>query len=155
MRLTLRTLLAWLDDTLPATQVRDIGKQVAESPFAQELVDRIHRVTRQRRLTVPGRTGPEGTDPNVVAGYVDNDLEPDQVAEYEKKCLTSDVNLAEAASVHQILSLLGQKVVVPPEAKARMYQLVKGREATPAPRPDAVKPPPAPVTRPIQPWVAP
>ena len=155
MRLTLRTLLAWLDDTLPPAEVRDIGRQVAESPYAQELVERIHRVTRQRRLTVPGKAGPDGTDPNVVAGYVDNDLEPDQVAEYEKKCLSSDVNLAEAASVHQILSLLGQKVHVPGEAKARMYQLVKGREAIPAPRTDGVKPPPAPVTRPIQPWVAP
>jgi hypothetical protein len=156
MRLTLRTLLAWLDDTLPAAEVRDIGKQVAESPYAQELVERIHRVTRQRRLTVPSRNGPEGTDPNEVAAYVDNGLEPNQVAEYEKKCLNSDVNLAEAASVHQILSLLGQKVHVPGEAKARMYHLVRGREATAAPRRDGVKPPPhTPVTRPIQPWVAP
>jgi hypothetical protein len=156
MRLTLRTLLAWLDDTLPPTQVRDIGRQVAESPYAQELVDRIHLVTRQRRLTVPSKSGPDATDPNVVASFVDNDLEPDQVAEYEKKCLTSDVNLAEAASVHQILSLLGQKVHVPPEAKARMYQLVKGRETIPPPKADGAKPRvPEPVTKPIQPWVAP
>src|SRR5690349_5409894 len=40
MRLTLRTLLAWLDDTLEPSQVREIGKQVSESPFAQELADR-------------------------------------------------------------------------------------------------------------------
>ena len=53
MRLTLRTLLAWLDDTLQPTQVREIGGQVSESPFAQELSERIHRVTRQRRLSVP------------------------------------------------------------------------------------------------------
>ena len=96
------------------------------------------------------------TDPNLVASYVDNDLDADQVAEYEKKCLTSDVNLAEVACVHQILSLLGQKVQVPPEAKARMYQLVRGRESIPPPRSDGVKPrPKEPVTRPIQPWVAP
>ena len=44
MRLTLRTLLAWLDDTLPPIQVREIGRQVSESPYAQELVERIHRV---------------------------------------------------------------------------------------------------------------
>ena len=50
MRLTLRTLLAWLDDTLPPTQVREIGRQVSESTYAQELVERIHRVTRQRQL---------------------------------------------------------------------------------------------------------
>jgi hypothetical protein len=105
---------------------------------------------------VPGKSGPDATDPNIVAGYVDNDLDPEQVAEYEKKCLNSDVNLAEVASVHQILSLLGQKVHVPPEAKARMYQLVKGRESIPKPRPDGVKPPRRePVTQPIQAWVAP
>ncbi len=156
MRLTLRTLLAWLDDTLPPTQVREIGRQVAESPYAQELVERIHRVTRQRRLTVPSRSGPDGTDPNVVAGYVDNDLDADEVAEYEKKCLSSDVNLAEASCVHQILSLLGQKVHVPDEAKARMYQLVKGRESIPKHRGDgAKKTVRTPVTEPIQPWVAP
>ncbi len=128
MRLTLRTLLAWLDDTLPPSQVREIGIQVKESPLARELADRIARVTRQRRLTVPGSTGPEGTDANTVASYLDNELEPDDVAEYEKKCLSSDVHLAEAASVHQVLSLLGQKVKVPSAVRSRMYQLVKGRE---------------------------
>ena len=156
MRLTLRTLLAWLDDTLPPTQVREIGRQVSESTYAQEVVERIHRVTRQRRLMVPGKSGPEGSDPNIVAGYVDNDLDAEQVGEYEKKCLSSDVNLAEVSCVHQILSLLGQKVHVPAEAKARMYQLVKGRESTPVPRSDEVKPVVrVPVTEPIQPWVAP
>ena len=60
MRLTLRTLLAWLDDTLQPNEVREIGRQVAGSPFAQELSERIHRVTRQRRLSVPSRSGPEG-----------------------------------------------------------------------------------------------
>jgi hypothetical protein len=156
MRLTLRTLLAWLDDTLQPTQVKEIGKQVADSPFAQDLSQRIHRVTRQRRLTVPASSGPDATDPNIVAGYLDNDLDPEAVAEYEKKCLTSDVNLAEVASVHQILSLLGQKVKVPDEARARMYQLVRGREAL-RPKRSEVRPPQViePVTKPIAPWVVP
>ncbi|WZO96675.1 hypothetical protein EP7_003680 [Isosphaeraceae bacterium EP7] len=127
MRLTLRTLLAWLDDTLSPSQVREIGQLVKDSQFARDLVDRTHRVTRQRRLTVP--TGPEASDPNVVAAYIDNTLPADQVNEFERICLTSDVQLAEAASVHQILSLLGHKAKVPPEARQRMYRLVKGREA--------------------------
>jgi hypothetical protein len=156
MRLTLRTLLAWLDDTLQPTQVREIGSQVADSPFAQELTERIHRVTRQRRLSVPSSAGPDATDPNVVASYLDNDLDPEPVAEYEKQCLTSDVKLAEVASVHQILSLLGQRVRVPAEAKSRMYQLVKGRETVRERPPVARKPQtPEPLTRPIQPWVDP
>jgi hypothetical protein len=156
MRLTLRTLLAWLDDTLQPAQVRAIGKQVSESAFAQELSDRIHRVTRQRRLSVPGSSGPDGSDPNVVASYLDNDLDADAVADYEKRCLTSDVHLAEVASVHQILSLLGQKVKVPAEARARMYHLVKGREAL-VPRRAQRKNehPREPVTKPIAAWVVP
>jgi hypothetical protein len=156
MRLTLRTLLAWLDDTLPPSEVREIGKQVAESPFAKELVERIHRVTRQRRLTIPPWSGPDSADSNLVASYLDNELDPDQVAEFERKCLTSDVHLAEVASVHQILSLVGQKAKVPIEARLRMYGLIKGREAI---RPKAHagnhEDEAEPVTEPIQPWVPP
>lgn len=156
MRLTLRTLLAWLDDTLSPAEVREIGKQVAESPFAKELVERVHRVTRQRRLTVPSRSGPDATDPNVVASYLDNELPPEEVAEFEKRCLTSDVHLAEVASVHQILSLIGQKAKVPTEARHRMYHLIKGREAVAAKAPRASQATePEPVSEPIQPWVTP
>jgi hypothetical protein len=128
MRLTLRTLLAWLDDTLPAHEVRTIGQQVEESAYARDIADRIQRVTRQRRLTVPPSNGTELNDPNVVAEYLDNVMSADQVSEYEKLCLTSDVHLAEVASAHQILSLLGQRARVPAEARYRMYQLVKGQE---------------------------
>ncbi len=156
MRLTLRTLLAWLDDTLTPVEVREIGQQVAESPFSQELVERIHRVTRRRRLTVPSGSGPEAVDPNLVASYLDNDLGPDQVTEYEKRCLTTDVILAEVASVHQILSLIRHKAKVPAEARNRMYRLVKGREAV---RPLATatvaqksKIALEPLTEPLSPW---
>ncbi len=156
MRLTLRTLLAWLDDTLQPAQVKEIGSQVAGSPFAQELTERIHRVTRQRRLSVPGSSGPDGTDPNLVASYLDNELDPDAVAEYEKKCLSHDVNLAEVASVHQILSLLGHKVKVPAAARSRMYQLVKGRDSTHSVKPTNSRADlPEPLTKPINPWIVP
>lgn len=157
MRLTLRTLLAWIDDTLEPDQVREIARQVEETQFAQELRDRIHRVKRQRRLSVPSSSGADATDPNIVAAYLDNDLDPDGVAEFEKRCLTFDVNLAEVASVHQILSSLGQKVKVPDAARLRMYQLVKGREAIVPRRPLRARRKPAkePITKPIQPWVMP
>src|SRR3954466_6222020 len=136
MRLTLRTLLAWLDDTLPPSEVREIGRQVSESPFAQGLVEKIHPVTPQRRLGVADSAGPDATDPNLVASYLDNELDQDLVPEYEKLCLTSDVHMAEVASAHQILSLIGQKAKVPTEAKNRMYHLIRGPEAiAPKPKP--------------------
>jgi hypothetical protein len=130
MRLTLRTLLAYLDDTLEPLEIKTIGQKVAESETAQELIARIKKVTRMRRITTPPATGPNSFDPNTVAEYLDNVLPAEQVAEVEKLCLESDVHLAEVASCHQILTLvLGEPAVVPPTAKERMYALVRGREA--------------------------
>src|SRR5436190_12239209 len=133
MRLTLRTLLAYLDDTLEPSEIKEIGQKVAESDAAQELIARIKQVTRKRRLTTPPLTGPGAKfDPNVIAEYLDNELSGEQVAEIEKICLESDVHLAEIAACHQILTLvLGEPALVPPTARERMYGLVKGREAIP------------------------
>ena len=58
MRLTLRTLLAYLNDTLEPTQAREIGKKVNESDFAAGLVERIKEVVRKRRLLAPELEGP-------------------------------------------------------------------------------------------------
>jgi hypothetical protein len=142
MRLTLRTLLAYLDDTLPANEIKEIGQKVSESDAAQELIARIKQVTRRRRLTTPPSTGPGAkVDPNTIAEYLDNLLSPEQVAEVESICLESDVHLAEIAACHQILTLvLGQKASVPPPARQRMYGLVRGREAVPSRRAKAIKP---------------
>jgi hypothetical protein len=137
MRLTLRTLLAYLDDTLPPAEARQIGLKVAENPPAQELVDRIKRVTRRRGLSTPP-TGTEGSpsDPNTVAEFLSDALPSEQVAAFEQTCLESDVHLAEVASCHQILTLvLSEQVRVPPTARKRMYQLVKGRESLPDRKP--------------------
>jgi hypothetical protein len=132
--LTLRTLLAYLDDTLEPGEIKTIGQKVAESDAAQELIARIKQVTRRRRLTTPPTSGPGSKlfDPNTIAEYLDNELSGEQIAEVEKVCLESDVHLAEIAACHQILTLvLGEPALVPPTAKERMYGLVKGREAIP------------------------
>src|SRR5437763_1024501 len=130
MRLTLRTLLAYLDDTLPPDQAREIGQKVTESHVAQELIERIKKVTRRRGLTVPPAAGPDRIDANTIAEYLDNDLASDKVTGVEELALNSDVVLAEVAACHQILTLvIGEPAHVPPTARQRMYQLVKGRES--------------------------
>jgi hypothetical protein len=130
----LRTLLAYLDDTLEPTEIKQIGQKVAESDAAQELIARIKQITRRRRLTTPPLTGPGAAnfDPNTVAEYLDNALSSEQIAEVEKLCLESDVHLAEIATCHQILTLvLGEPALVPPTARERMYGLVQGKESIP------------------------
>lgn len=125
MRLTLRTLLAYLDDILEPKQTKDIGEKVADSHFATSLTNRIREVLRRRRLTAPPLSGPgAGLDPNAVAEYLDNTLAPEKVADVEKTCLESDVHLAEMAGCHQILTLvLGEPVDIVPESRERIYAL--------------------------------
>ena len=105
MRLTLRTLLAYLDDTLPPDQAKAIGQKVAESETAQDLIDRIKKVTRRRGLSTPTADIGSAADPNTVADYLSDTLSSEQTALFEKSCLESDVTLAESAACHQILTL--------------------------------------------------
>ena len=139
LRLTLRTLLAYLDDTLEPAQAKDIGKKVGESEIAQETIDRIKTVTRRRRLSAPSLLADDhSTDPNTIAEYLDNVLPSDEVAELEQSALDNDVRLAEIAACHQILTLvLGEPAKVPPPARRRMYRLVSGPESIPYRQPAA------------------
>src|SRR5439155_15120177 len=99
VRLTLRTLLAYLDDTLEPAQAKLIGQKIAESEQARELIERIQQVTRRRRLTTPPDHGPGGKiDPNTLGEYLDNASTAEQAEKIEEICLTSDTHLAEIAA---------------------------------------------------------
>ncbi len=135
MRLTLRTLLAYLDDTLSAEEAKLIGQKVNESESAQELIEKIKRVTRRRGLSTPPAAA-NGSDANTVAEYLSDALPSDQVGAFELSCLESDAMLAEVAACHQILTLLlSDPVRVPPTARQRMYQLTRGPESLPKRKP--------------------
>ncbi len=133
VRLTLRTLLAYLDDTLEPAATKEIGQKLTESRQAQELVSRIREVTRRRRVTAPPVAG-DDLDPDLLAEYLDNLLPADAVARVENLCLDSDVHLAEAAACHQILTMIGQPANVSTETRQRMYDLVHSIESMSADR---------------------
>lgn len=140
MRLTLRTLLAYLDDTLEPDQAKLIGQKIAESEQARDIIKLIQQVTRRRRITTPPDGGPGGKlDANTLGEYLDNEISSEQAAEVEEICLTSDTHLAEIAACHQILTLIvGEPALAPPSAYQRMYGLVKGPESIPFRKPAPV-----------------
>lgn len=104
MRLTLRTLLAWMDGVLPPAVAAELGSKVEASPAAQTLADRI-RGLREFAGRVPPPDGPDlATEINAVAEYLDNALDASMLADFERDCLASDTRLAEVAACHRILA---------------------------------------------------
>lgn len=137
MRLTLRTLLAYMDDILEPADHEDLGKKIEASDFATELIHRSRDTVRRLRLGAPAviSDGSDDvldsldlSDANSVAEYLDNTLPPEQVADFERMCLEPgtqpDMHLAEVASSHHVLTMvLGEPAEVDPDLKSRMYQL--------------------------------
>ena len=137
MRLTLRTLLAYMDDILEPADHADLGTKIEASDFASELIHRSRDTVRRLRLGAPAVLS-DGSDDvldsvdlgdaNSVAEYLDNTLPPEQVADFERMCLepgnTPDMHLAEVASCHHVLTMvLGEPAEVDADLKSRMYQL--------------------------------
>jgi len=122
MRLTLRTLLAYVDDRLSPTNAKEIGQKITNSPFATDLMERIRDVKRRRRLADPEKAAP-AIDANLVAEYLDDQLTPELVARVEREILASDWMLAEVAAAHEILGLLRDPVTVEPRLRDRLYGL--------------------------------
>lgn len=147
MRLTLRTLLAYLDDLLEPTDSQQLEHKIEESDLASGIVDRIRDVMRRLRLGVPGISAKGmGGDANTVAEYLDNTMPAEMVPEFERVCLESDMHLAEVAACHQILALvLSGPAEVDPASRQRMYAVAREEgAATPA---ALLSPPTAPPKR--------
>ena len=125
MRLTLRTMLAYLDSVLEPNEAEDLGHKIRESKFAGDLMQQIRSVSSKVRMDAPKLDGKGmGNDANTVAEYLDSALPQDRVGDFERVCLESNKHLAEVAGCHQILTLvLGKPAEVPESLRDRVYSL--------------------------------
>lgn len=125
MRLTLRTLLAYLDEILDPHDAEQLRRKIQDSEFATALVHQIRGSIRRLRLDAPALDAQGiGGDVNSVAEYLDNTLPPDQVPALEKVCLEHEMHLGEVASCHQILTLvLGEAADVTDKMRQRAYAI--------------------------------
>ncbi len=107
MRLTLRTLLAYLDKTLSPSELSVLDEKIKQARVANALVERIGAAVFDSGLP-PMRIDAQGTagDANTVAEYLDNTLDPNIVVDFEQAVLSDNTRLAEVAACHQILSSL-------------------------------------------------
>ena len=168
MRLTLRTLLSWVDGVLTPEEQRFISESVAGSKVATRLAERIREgaccgSTDALRAGGPTLAG----DPNRVAEYLDNRLLSDHLEAFERLCIESRPHLAEVATCHGILaemyrnprlarmpreqrSLLGQRLRRSVKTAAVSSNVAPAprsesmsRETVPAEKPAAASPGPA------------
>lgn len=135
MRLTLRTLLAWLDSLLSPLDHQELAEKIAASPVAPKLVRRIQDAVENPGLGVP-RIDARGLadDANSVAEYLDNCLAADRLEEFERICIESDMHLAEVASCHGMLAEMsrdpGAAAPLDDAARTRLLAAVRDHVAT-------------------------
>jgi hypothetical protein len=125
MRLTLRTLLAYLDNVLDPSEKASLGDKISKSQTSRGIIERIRRVLASPNLSAPKIGTPNSTnDPNPIAEYLDNTHPSTKISEIEVQCLNDDARLAEVAACHQILTLaLNKPASVPPELKTKIVDL--------------------------------
>jgi hypothetical protein len=122
MRLTVRTLLAWIDGVLAPEDQQDLGEKVAASGVAPQLVERTKAVVEHAALAA---ASPEGRgladDPNTAAEFLDNVLANDRLEAFERVCIESDIHLAEVAACHRLLAEIARDphVVAVPGSRER------------------------------------
>jgi len=137
MRLTLRTLLAWIDGVLAAPQQEELGGKVRASSIAPKLVERIAEIVARPGLAAPRVDGRGlAEDANTCAEFLDNVLPAEQLEAFERVCIDSDIHLAETADCHALLAELarGPDTVKPLERRlrSRLLERVAEQMAQPA-----------------------
>ncbi|MBR5711915.1 MAG: hypothetical protein IKX40_14260 [Thermoguttaceae bacterium] len=123
MKLTLRTLLAYIDNLLPPHDAEEFEALLNENAAANNLCKRIQSVMTRPELGAPDVLD-KGLhlDPNVTAEYLDNVLSSEESPEYERLCISSDRQLSEVSACHQILTVVQiEPAEVDPAWREKIY----------------------------------
>jgi hypothetical protein len=127
MRLTLRTLLAYLNQSnLNLRAVERIEAKVKSSPAAGKLIEELRRIIADPHLAAPPPDNDEPfNDANSVAEYLDNSLDEAKVESFEKRAFESKLLLGEIVGCHEILSAIcrNEKVVASAALRQRAYEI--------------------------------
>lgn len=143
MRLTVRTLLAWMDETLGADDQAALGEKVAASGVAPRLVERITTVVAHPAVSTPAPIGRGlADDPNTASEFLDNALDPGRLEAFERVCVESDAHLADVAASHRMLAEMARdaSVVEPLDAPRRRALLDRARARIAMSAPSATGP---------------
>jgi hypothetical protein len=128
MRLTLRTLLAYMDKTLDASDSVALAKKVNYSSFATTIIERIKTADDCLANTISFRQFDGIDNPNLIGEYLDSVLNSADVQNIERLCIESFQHLIEVAVIHHVLTLvLGQRAVVPNILRQRSHGLDPSR----------------------------
>ena len=123
MKLTLRTLLAYIDNLLPPQDAEEFEALLSKNEAANNLCNRIRSVMTRPELGAP-EVLDKGLhlDPNVTAEYLDNVLSSEESPEYERLCISSDRQLGEVSACHQILTVVQiEPAEVDPAWREKIY----------------------------------
>ena len=123
MKLTLRTLLAYIDNLLPQQDAEEFEALLSKNEAANNLCNRIRSVMTRPELGAPDVLD-KGLhlDPNVTAEYLDNVLSSEESPEYERLCISSDRQLSEVSACHQILTVVQiEPAEVDPSWREKIY----------------------------------
>ena len=130
MRLTVRTLLAWIDEVLGPAEHGELAAKVASSPVARPLIERIRSAVESPAVSAPPPAGRGlADDPNTAAEFLDNVLDGERLAAFERVCIDSDLHLADVAGCHRVLAELHRD-----PAALEMFAAASGRAALGAAR---------------------
>ncbi len=127
MRLTLRTLLAYLNQSnLNLRAVERIEAKVKASPAASKLIEDLRKLMADPNLAaLPPNCDEAQMDANWVAEYLDNSLDEENVESFEKKAFESTLLLSEIGSCHEILSAIcrNETTVASAGLRQRAYEI--------------------------------